>query len=402
MWRLLAGLVLLPVLVVFSGWLFSPAGTLTGWAVVNVLVFPLIEVASIALHEGGHALAARLLGLRVPRIDIGIGRRIVRWRWRSTSITVHAFPLLGLTFVGADRISGLKWRLWLTILAGPIATALIAAGALAVLDVGVAEASWPQHAVLTGPAIVEMVAFQSIWLLVINLLPLQLLRAGFRSDGAQLLAIPMADARDIEELRILPAVLEAEELSEGDHFAAAYDVIRRAMETAPGSRALRNSLAIMLMRRDQLHEARTLMLELLSDDDSPFALTIRNNVAWIDYLIHADELREEADEHSARAQAGLKDAAFALGTRGAVLGWLGRHDEAIEMLQQAYHRNGSDVNRALNACELTISLAAIGRIDEATRWFERARAGHPSSPLLRRAEAALEQARGNPASDPSR
>jgi hypothetical protein len=395
MWRLLAGLVALPVLLVGCGWLFSPAGTFTGWAVVNVLVYPLIEVTSIALHEGGHALAARLLGLRVPRIDIGIGRRISRWRWRNTSISVHAFPLLGVTYVGADRVSGLKWRLWLTILAGPITTALIAIGALAVLDVGVTDAFWPQHAVLKGPAIVEMVAFQAIWLLVLNLLPLQMLRTGFRSDGTQLLRIPTLDVREIEELRVMPAVLEAEDLRERDQFDAAYQVIRRAMEIAPDSRVLRQSLAIMLMHREELHEARALLLELLKDDVALEVLVIRNNVAWIDFLIHADELREEADKHSEFVLSRLKDAGFALGTRGAILGWLGRHDEAIEMLQRAYLRNSSDANRALNACALACSLAATGRTDEATRWFERARASHPSGPLLQRAEAAIEHALRN-------
>src|SRR5437868_14878501 len=119
MWRLLAGLVAVPAMLVGCGWLFSPAGTLTGWAVVNVLVYPLIEVTSIALHEGGHALVARWLGLHVMRVEIGIGRRIARWRWRSTSISVHAFPLLAVTYLVADRVSGLRWRVCLTILAGP-------------------------------------------------------------------------------------------------------------------------------------------------------------------------------------------------------------------------------------------------------------------------------------------
>jgi tetratricopeptide (TPR) repeat protein len=306
---------------------------------------------------------------------------------------VHAFPLLGVTYVGADRISGLKWRLWLTILAGPITTALIAFGALEVLDVGVLKAFWPQRAVLNGPAIVEMLACQSIWLLVFNLLPLPPLRPGFRTDGTQLLQIPIADAREIfEELRVLPAVLEAEELRELDQLDAADSVIRRALETSPDSRVLRVCLALILMSREQLHEARSMMLELLKDDESLQALVLRNNVAWIDFLIHDDELRGEADQNSALVLTRFKDVGFALGTRGAVLGWLGRHDEAVEMLQRAYVRNSSDTHRALNACTLACSLAATGRTDEATRWLERARASHPSGPLLGRAEAAIEQA----------
>jgi tetratricopeptide (TPR) repeat protein len=254
---------------------------------------------------------------------------------------------------------------------------------------------------LAGPAIIELIAFQAIWSLVLNVLPVEF-HAGFSSDGLQLLRIPTMDARKLEELRVLPAVLEAEELRERDQFDAAYGVIRRALETAPDSWALRNSLALMLMHREQLHEARALMLELLKDDDSIETLVMRNNVAWVDFLIHADEFREEADENSRLVLTRFKAAAFALGTRGAILGWLGRHDEAIAMLEQAYLRNTSDVNRALNACSLACSLAATGRADEARRWLERARASHPLSPLLGRAEAAIAHARRNPASHPTR
>ena len=394
MWRLLGGFVALPLLLAGSGWLFSPPGTMTGWAVANVLLYPLIAVASIALHESGHALVARLVGLRVPRIDIGIGRRVAKWRWGRTSICVHAFPILGLTYLGADRVSGLKWRLWLAILAGPVTTAFIAAAAVAALDAGLIDAAWPQRAVLKGPAMLEMVAFQAIWFVVLNLLPLPLSGTQFKSDGTQLRWIPTADGQEILELLVMPAVFEAEELRERDQFDAAFHVISHALETSPDSWVLKNFLAVLLMQRDQLHEARALMLELLKDDVSgarvPQALVLRNNVAWIDFMIYGDELREEADENSLLALVGLEDAAFVLGTRGAILGWLNRHDEAIEMLERAYLRNSSDANRALNACSLACSLAATGRTDEARRWFERARASHPSSPLLGRAEAAIE------------
>jgi len=103
-------------------------------------------------------------------------------------------------------------------------------------------------------------------------------------------------ARTAGELRVLPAVLEAEDLAERDQFDAADHVIRRS--------------ALVVTR--------------------------------------------------------LKHAGFALGTRGAVLGWLGRHDEAIEVLQQAYVRNSSDAHRDLNACSLACSFAATGRTDETT------------------------------------
>jgi len=140
--RVLVGLFVLPLLLVESAVLFSSAAW-TGWAIVNVLIYPLIALACLAIHEGGHAIVARMLGLHVPRIDVGIGRRVARWRWRRTLVSLHTFPLLGMTYLGAERVAGLRWRLWLTILAGPIAHALVVAASLALLHVGVTEILWP-------------------------------------------------------------------------------------------------------------------------------------------------------------------------------------------------------------------------------------------------------------------
>jgi hypothetical protein len=52
----------------------------------------------------------------------------VSWRWGGTKVMLHVFPVLGLTFPSADRPGGLRWRLWLTILAGPVVTLAIVLG----------------------------------------------------------------------------------------------------------------------------------------------------------------------------------------------------------------------------------------------------------------------------------
>src|SRR5687768_3627017 len=103
-----------------------------------------------------------------------------------------------------------------------------------------------------------MVAFQAIWFVVLNLLPLPLSGTQFKSDGTQLRWIPTADGREILELLVMPAVFEAEELRERDQFDAAFNVISRALETSPDSWALKNFRAVLLMQRDQLQEARAL------------------------------------------------------------------------------------------------------------------------------------------------
>src|SRR5689334_2451173 len=84
-----------------------------GAALVNVAFFPLLTVVGMVLHEGGHMAAARALGLQVPRVQLGVGRPLARWRWAGTAVTLHGFPLMGMTFVGGPT-RGQRWRYWLS------------------------------------------------------------------------------------------------------------------------------------------------------------------------------------------------------------------------------------------------------------------------------------------------
>ena len=66
-----------------------------------VVAIPAFLVITIALHEAGHALVAYALGLRVPSIEIGVGRRLHRWSWGNTTIAVNLLPFVGFTYLGA-------------------------------------------------------------------------------------------------------------------------------------------------------------------------------------------------------------------------------------------------------------------------------------------------------------
>ncbi len=85
----------------------------------------------------------------------------------------------------------------------------------------------------------------------------------------------------------------------------------------------------------------------------------------------------------------MKQTTATHGTRGAVLGWLGRHEESVDLLKRAFANNPLRQNRALNACCLAISYAAIGPRSTALAWLDRARALDPSCGLRPRATAAL-------------
>ena len=388
---LLLGLFAMPVLL--CGFAVSYREPLSAWALVNIAVYPALVLGSIALHEAGHALVARAVGLRVPRITIGIGRRWARWRRGGTTYLLNAFPLSAMTSVGGDPARGLRWRYWVSIAVGPLVTLAILGVVLAWgPPLSLREIAFPTAAVASRVALRELIGFANLWMLAANLLPLPAHSFGIGlTDGRQLLTVPFASAKRLEALRTSPAVLDALDASEDEDHERARQILETALQRFPGSWTLRNSLAIVDLKLERLGEARAEFLALVeAEPPTPDARWIaRNNLAWVDYRLRADELRDEADAHSEAVLREYKGAGWAMGTRGAVLSWLGRHREAVPLLEGAYLRNSIPANRAFNAAALAVSLAALGRMKEATVWLERVKANHPKSPLLAEATAAV-------------
>jgi hypothetical protein len=390
---LLFGFVVLPVGLIALAYL---SGTRPGaWALLNVLTFPLLILVVIVTHEAGHALAGRALGLSVPRVEVGMGPRVGRWRWRRTTIQLNTFPTGGMTHLSATRETGLRWRLWLATAAGPAVTAsLLGVAWLVPPSLTLKRVLLQPEVVATRPAPRELLAFYAILILVGNLWPLDLRRrAGRWNDGRQLLLLPFQRTERLREAALTTgAILEAEELGERQDLDGAQRVLEEALHRVPGSWPVLNSLAIVTLDRGRLAEARTMFLDLLAREAPlpAFGCLLSNNLAWVDFRIRDPDLRAEADEHSATAAANLKDQPAVMGTRGAVLVWLGRSREALPLLERAYLLSSRPESRALNACCLAWGLGSLGRHDEGRRWLERARANHASSPLLGDAEAALQ------------
>jgi regulator of sigma E protease len=121
-----------------------------GAIAVAVLAFGLLVV----IHEAGHAVAARLSGMRVERFSVGFGPVLLRFRRGETEYVLSLLPLGGYVKIAGmapgdevaagDRRSYANqpaWRRFLVIAAGPAMNYLLAAAIAAVLvvTVGFAE-----------------------------------------------------------------------------------------------------------------------------------------------------------------------------------------------------------------------------------------------------------------------
>ncbi|HKC13793.1 MAG TPA: site-2 protease family protein [Vicinamibacteria bacterium] len=395
MLRLLGGLVIIPVFLCELALLTNRP--FSAWAIVNIALYPLILIISIVLHEAGHAVVARAVGLQVPRVQIGIGRPVARRQWGQTMVVLNAFPLMGLTYLGAQSLKGLKGRLWVSIAAGPAVTLAIIASTLAWREgLHVGDIALPYAAVASRFSLRELVGFSNLWMLVLNLVPLPLFRSrGIqRNDGGQLFKVPFLSVPQLEVYRVVTVLLDVQESSERDDHEGARRKLEAALIRFPGSWTLLNAQAFLQIKLELLIEARASLLNLLQAEPPypEMRWAARNNLAWVDYRLREDEFRDEADAHSEAVFRLYKNVPWAMGTRGAVLSWLGRDKEALPLLKRAYSANSELSMRALNAAGLAIVLANLGRTREAGQWLDRARTNHAICPLLVEARAAISAA----------
>src|SRR4029450_10840973 len=71
------------------------------------LVFAVIGVA---LHESGHALAAKLVGFHVFRVTLGRGRELWSGRVAGIPVSVHEAPLSGRIYAAPASARGVGPR----------------------------------------------------------------------------------------------------------------------------------------------------------------------------------------------------------------------------------------------------------------------------------------------------
>lgn len=86
---------------------------------LSVLLFVVFWIPLLALHEAGHAVMAAVLGWRVDKVVIGMGRPVTSFRVGSASVELKLLPLEGFArSIPTDlRLPGLKHAL--IYLAGP-------------------------------------------------------------------------------------------------------------------------------------------------------------------------------------------------------------------------------------------------------------------------------------------
>jgi hypothetical protein len=142
-----------------------------------VVWLPIWVVFSVVIHEAGHAIGGRLVGLRVPICGVGIQKPLFSFSLGATRCFFGLWPINGLTLLCCDS-QNLPIR--------PMVIA-VAVGPLTNLLVGLISLSIDLALPGTQPALAILTTLSFV--LTLNLLPIRSKGTGFsfRTDGMMIL-----------------------------------------------------------------------------------------------------------------------------------------------------------------------------------------------------------------------
>ncbi len=355
----------------------------------NLLLLQLLSFCVvIPVHEIGHALVGRLVGLDVVAIILGHGRVVWTGRLAGISIELRDGPIImGATLFDTSKSTWLRCRLFAAVLGGPLANLACALWIWRFLG------PWPDVVKLAGGLAPLVWLCVGNWIVLVASLVPQRNPSGRWSDGAQLFWLVFRRRLDLRGLRLTAELHEWNRRRDAGDAVGAHALALAMRARHPDLPSLATLVGIALIDSGSLDDARAILLSVLEHPEEPSVHAMQqNNVAFIDFVIGADELRDEADALSAAAIASHPKAASVLGTRGSVLVWLGRADEGISLLEQSFAANEIARDRATNACALAMGYNALVDTNAATRWLEIARRLDPRCGLLDRATAELASA----------
>jgi hypothetical protein len=218
--------------------------------------------ALTCLHEGGHALVARLVGWRVYRISVGMGPLLRRFRVGRTPVDLHLFPFGGFVLPAPVTLRRARLASTLIYAAGP-GIEVLAVGALA-LAIG-PEALFHRSAAVPVLA-VQSVAAAAAMGVALNLWPRTLPNGGW-TDGMGVLRSPFLTKRQLDQRLAVPELLAGHELLARGEAEAALGRFEAALERHPDVLALHVGAAQALVLLGRRTEALLSLQALLRRPD---------------------------------------------------------------------------------------------------------------------------------------
>jgi len=132
---------------------------------IQLLVLQVCVLLTIIPHELGHAWAARLLGWRVFRIVVGVGKTFAKTRLAGFEFEWKPLLVGGVTLTAPVQLGWFRTKLFLLVLAGLAVNAFLAAAMLAFYPWN----EFPQFHFDFLPTLPRLFMLANLWVLLVNL-----------------------------------------------------------------------------------------------------------------------------------------------------------------------------------------------------------------------------------------
>ncbi|HTB82451.1 MAG TPA: site-2 protease family protein [Candidatus Sulfotelmatobacter sp.] len=356
-----------------------------GILLLNIAAFLLLQLISTVLHEVGHAVAGRILGIRIFSIDIGSGQVVyeflfvnIRWRFR----VIAYGGLIRGTFTTARFF---RTRDFFYKAGGPLANALILAGCIYLVPWDEQLNSTP----LEGFVPFVSLALVNVLMMLLDLFPRMINSAAGKipNDGLWLFWKIWRIKQDNIEANLAARYhYETDECYTRKDLVGAQKWIDRGAALFPKDIRLKIAAAHVFYMDKKYPEAMRAYARLVgrNKDNKNLDCLLLNNLAYNCALTGKPDLLPRADTASRLALKHDPSIISYKGTRGSVLVGMGRYDEALDLLHEAMRNSTGRSGRALNACDIGTAESRRGNIPEAKKYFSLARKLDPDCILLGR------------------
>lgn len=355
-------------LLVISGLGGPPRGVGYFWMFVGGM--GLSGVVTVIAHELGHAVAARLVGMKVVSVVVGSGPILVAHQWQDLRLELRRYVLTGgMTAAYHQTESPAKWRQMAMLLGGVGANLL-----LLVLGTGILIVLVTRFA-LSNPFVIAAafaVLASQIVAIIRNLWPRklhrdQLVRA---SDGRLLVNLLRSKDfhRQVQEGRLYWRGMA---LLQSGRNAAAQVHFEQAHRLLPTNGTFFALLVHSASKAAGPQAALRYYLQhgggLSSENEGANAWAYAS-VAWNAVLTQDPAMLPLADELSQRSIASLSTAPEAQGMRGAVLVAMGEHARGVALLMEGIRGAARMEDKARFAPFLARGERARGNTDLAAEF----------------------------------
>ena len=330
------GVVIMTIILILGGQ--KLVTLLNGLTLVSILIVFAFAYLDIYIHEFGHAIAGWSLGFPIKRITIGMGRKLFKYKIKSTNtdIVINTGFQGGLTQIGTISRKLLKPRFFVFVLGGVLLQSVVTGLTFLVIHYQLLGKDVGQYQML------NLFIYSNLLLIALNIIPynIQMMGVPMPNDGMLLCKIFGMNSSEIMEILMAGKVFEGLEKIEEKEFQQAERIFRECIRESPQLAIPKINLAVALLKQQQFAEAIAPLeesLELLEND--PRKAIVLNNLAWSYLHLSVRDNNEPTYLSKARTYADVaiklnKQHSTILGTNGCILIEQGELAEGIKCLNK--------------------------------------------------------------------